>query len=105
MAGRLRLHIGWSNTLGWYEGLRLLVAVNPTGVITGFGRASTKDRPLAETFFALLRREPNPGAPSVGSAVAGAYATGEGVVGGEKKQPRGVRGVREIGRETGRGRG
>src|SRR5215203_1186876 len=47
--------IGWSNSLGWYEGFRLLVAVDPTGVITGFGfaSASTKDQPLAETFFAL----------------------------------------------------
>jgi hypothetical protein len=64
--------IGWSNSLGWYEGFRLLVAVNPTGVITGFGfcPASTKDQPLAETFFAL-RCEPNPRAPSVGSAAAG----------------------------------
>jgi hypothetical protein len=47
--------IGWSNSLGWYEGLRLLVAINPAGVITGLGFAcaSTKDQPLAETFFAL----------------------------------------------------
>jgi hypothetical protein len=53
--------IGWSNSLGWYEGFRLLVAVNPVGVITGFGfaSASTKDQPLAETFFAA-RHEPNP---------------------------------------------
>ena len=29
--------IGWSNSLGWYEGFRLLVAVDPTGVVTGFG--------------------------------------------------------------------
>jgi hypothetical protein len=29
--------IGWSNRRGWYEGFRLLVAVDPTGVITGFG--------------------------------------------------------------------
>src|SRR5215204_3237619 len=29
--------IGWSNSLGWYEGFRLLLAVDPTGVITGFG--------------------------------------------------------------------
>ena len=35
MAGRLRLHIGWSNSLGWYEGFCLLVAVNPAGAITG----------------------------------------------------------------------
>lgn len=26
--------IGWSNSLGWYEGFRLLVAVDPTGVIS-----------------------------------------------------------------------
>jgi hypothetical protein len=41
--------IGWSNSLGWYEGFRLLVAINPVGVITGFGfaAASTKDQPLA----------------------------------------------------------
>jgi hypothetical protein len=29
--------IGWSNSLGWYEGFRLLVATDPTGVVTGFG--------------------------------------------------------------------
>ena len=29
--------IGWSNRLGWYEGVYLLLSVNPVGVITGFG--------------------------------------------------------------------
>jgi len=60
--------IGWSNRLGWYEGFRLLTAVDPTGVITGFGfgPASTKDQPMAETFFAL-RHRPDPRLPSVGS--------------------------------------
>ena len=45
--------IGWRNRLGWYAGVHLLLAVNPTGVITGCGcgAASTKDQPLAETFF------------------------------------------------------
>jgi hypothetical protein len=49
--------IGWSNRLGWYEGFHLLLAVNPVGVITGFGfgAASTKDQPLVDTFFALRR--------------------------------------------------
>ena len=28
--------IGWSNSLGWYEGFSLLTAVEPSGVITGF---------------------------------------------------------------------
>src|SRR3954469_15757861 len=63
--------IGWSNSLGWYEGFRLLTAVDPTGVITGFGfaPASTKDQPMAETFFAL-RHQPDPRLPSVGSAAS-----------------------------------
>ena len=66
--------IGWSNSLGWYEGFRLLAAVSPTGVITGFGfaSASTKDQPLAETFFAL-RARPDPRLESVGSAPSGRY--------------------------------
>jgi len=34
MAGRLRLLIGWSNSMGWYEGFCLLVAENnPVGAI------------------------------------------------------------------------
>lgn len=63
--------IGWSNRLGWYEGFCLLTAVDPTGVITGFGLgpASTKDQQMAETFFAL-RHQPDPRPPSVGSPVA-----------------------------------
>ena len=41
--------IGWSNSLGWYEGFRLLVAVDPTGVVTGFGfcAASIADQQVA----------------------------------------------------------
>ena len=76
--------IGWSNSLGWYEGFCLLVAVTPAGVITGFGFAcaSTKDQPLAETFFAL-RREPNPRAPSVGSPATGPYVSDKGFEGEE----------------------
>jgi len=66
--------IGWSNSLGWYEGFRLLLAVNPTGVITGFGfcAASATDQQVAETFFAI-RRRPNSRLPSVGSAAWGTY--------------------------------
>jgi hypothetical protein len=60
--------IGWSTRLGWYAGVHLLLAVNPLGVMTGFGcgAASTKDQPLAETFFAL-RHQPHPGLASVGA--------------------------------------
>jgi hypothetical protein len=63
-----RADIGWSNSIGWYEGFSLLTAVDPKGVITGFcfGCASTADQPLAETFFAV-RARPNPRLASVGS--------------------------------------
>jgi hypothetical protein len=74
--------IGWSNRLGWYEGFHLLMAVNPVGVITGFafGAASTKDQPLADTFFAL-RRSPHPRVPSVGAPALGPYAVDKGFEG------------------------
>ena len=76
--------IGWSNRLGWFEGLRLLLAVTPAGVITGFGLGpgSTKDQPLAETFFAL-RRRPHPRGASAGVPAAGPYVTDKGFEGGE----------------------
>ena len=74
--------IGWSNSLGWYEGFRLRLAVAPTGVITGFGfaSASTKDQPLAETFFAL-RARPDPRLGSAGSAATGLYVVDKGFEG------------------------
>jgi hypothetical protein len=74
--------IGWSNRLGWYEGVHLLMAVNPSGVITGFGfgAASTKDQPLAETFFAL-RRQPHPGVASVGTSARSPYIVDKGFEG------------------------
>ena len=74
--------IGWSNSLGWYEGFRLLVAVDSMGVITGFGfaSASTKDQPLAETFFAL-RARPDCRLRSAGSAASGPYVVDKGFEG------------------------
>jgi len=74
--------IGWSNRLGWYEGFHVLLAVNPWGMITGFGfgPASTKDQPLAETFFAL-RRHPHPGLASVGALAWGPYVVDKGFEG------------------------
>ena len=79
--------IGWSNRLGWYEGFHLLLAVNPVGVITGFGfgPASTKDQPLAETFFAL-RRHPHLGLPSVGAPASGPYVVDKGFEGQANQQ-------------------
>ena len=74
--------MGWSNWLGWYEGFHLLLAVNPIGVITGcgFGPASTKDHPLAETCFAL-RHHPHPGLASVGAPACGPYVVDKGFEG------------------------
>jgi len=71
--------MGWSNRLGWYEGFHLLLAVNPVGMITGFGcgPARTKDHPLAETFCAL-RRHPHPGLASVGAPACGPYVVDKG---------------------------
>jgi hypothetical protein len=71
MAGRLRRGRLVQPPGVVHEGFCLLVASDPTGVITGFGfvPASTKDQPMAETFFAL-RQQPNPRLPSVGSPTA-----------------------------------
>ncbi len=76
--------IGWSNRLGWYEGFKLLVAVSPTGVITGFGfcAASTADQPLAETFFAT-RHHQSSRLASVGSVASGCYVADKGFEGAE----------------------
>jgi len=74
--------MGWSNRLGGYEGFHLLLAVNPIGVIPGcgFGPASTKDQPLAETFFAR-RHAPHPGLASVGAPACGPYVVAKGFEG------------------------
>jgi Transposase DDE domain len=79
--------IGWSNSLGWYEGFSLLTAVEPSGVIMGFcfGAASTADQPLAETFFDL-RANPNPRLTSVGSAFSGTYVADKGFEGAENRR-------------------
>jgi hypothetical protein len=74
--------IGWSNRLGWFEGVRLLLAVTPAGAITGFGLGpgSAKEQPLAETFFAL-RRQPHPHGRGAGAPAAGPYLTDKGFEG------------------------
>jgi hypothetical protein len=79
-----RADIGWSNSLGWYEGFSLLTAVEPSGVITGFcfGPASSADQPLAETFFAI-RARPNPRLPSAGPASHVPYVADKGFEGAE----------------------
>lgn len=66
--------IGKSLRLGWFEGVRLLVAVLPEGAVTGFGLApgNEQDRALAEDFFAQ-RALPEQALPSVGRPASGAY--------------------------------
>ena len=39
--------IGWSNSIGWYEGFSLLAAVGPTGVITGFSVSAVPPPPTS----------------------------------------------------------
>jgi len=77
--------IGWSNSLGWYEGFRLLAAVDPRGVITGFcfSAASSAEQQAAETFFAG-RACPNPRLLSVGSAARVALRHRQGLRGCRK---------------------
>ena len=79
--------IGWSNRLGWYEGLHLLVSTTPAGVITGYGLApaSTKDQPLAETFFAA-RHAAAAGLPGVGARAAAPYVMDKGFEGYDRHQ-------------------
>lgn len=74
--------IGWSNRLGWYEGLHLLLAVDPRGVITGHGLcpASVKDQRMAETFFAA-RHCPQRELSGVGAHSWAPYVTDKGFEG------------------------
>jgi Transposase DDE domain len=74
--------IGKSSRLGWFEGFMVLLAADPTGVITGhgFGPGNTKDQTLAETFFAA-RRTPRPALPSVGRPSGEPYLADSGFIG------------------------
>ena len=80
MAGQA--DIGWSNRIGWYEGVYLLSSITPTGVISGFGfaPASCNDHALADTFFAA-RAHPSPRLPSVGAPAQGVYVADKGFAG------------------------
>lgn len=79
--------IGWCNRLGWYEGFHLLMAVNPDGIITGFGfgAASATDQAMAECFFAL-RQYPDVRLASVGLPALGEYVTDKGFEGVQNRR-------------------
>lgn len=74
--------VGQCTRLGWYEGVRLLIATTPHGAITGwgFGPANTNDRRLAETFFAV-RESAQLGLPTVGTPIAHTYLADKGFAG------------------------
>lgn len=69
-----RANIGWSNRLGWYHGFHLLLAVTPSGAITGygFGPASTNDKRLAQCLFGA-RLNPTSRLPSAGQPALHEY--------------------------------
>ncbi len=75
-------NIGYSNHLGWYEGLNVITSVTPDGFITGFGcaPASTKEQPYAETFLAL-RAAGALDLPEAGRPARGIYITDNGFCG------------------------
>ena len=75
-------NIGWCTRLGWFNGFRLLVAVNPEGAATGFGfgEGSAKDQPLANTMLALRQHAESP-LPSVGLPALGPYVVDTGFEG------------------------
>jgi len=79
--------LGWSNRLGWYQGFHVLTAVNPTGVITGFGfgPGNTSDQALTETFLALRHLDPAR-LPSVGLTVSGYYVVDKGFEGERRRR-------------------
>jgi len=74
--------IGWSLRLGWFEGVRVLLAVTPEGVVTGYGVAAgnANDRAMAETLFAQ-RAELVQALPSVGRTASGVYLADTGFAG------------------------
>ena len=76
--------IGFSKRIAsWFCGFRLLSAVSPDGLITGFafGPASAKDQRLADSLLAL-RQTPDSRLPSAGAApTAGCYLADKGFEG------------------------
>lgn len=79
--------IGHSSRLGWYEGFHLLVACDPSGVITGygFGPGSSKDQNLAESLL-WARANTDPRLPSAGEEHSGWYVADKGFEGQQRHE-------------------
>ncbi len=75
-------NVGWCTRVGWFYGFRLLLAVTPQGVITGFGfgAGSAKEQPMTDNFL-QLRQHAQPRLPSVGQAALGWYLADAGFAG------------------------
>jgi hypothetical protein len=73
---------GRSLRLGWFVGVRLLIAVTPTGVVTGWGIApgNEQDRNLTDALLAE-RAAPIQALPSAGRAASGVYLADSGFAG------------------------
>lgn len=80
-------NIGWSTRLGWYNGFHGLVAVNPSGIITGFAAAaaSEKDQTMTTSFLALRIGQLS-GLPTVGRFNPGYYLADNGFEGWKNAQ-------------------
>jgi hypothetical protein len=80
-------NVGWCTRVGWFYGFRLLMAITPQGVITGFGfgEGSAKEQPLTDTFLQLRDQAPAL-LPSVGRPAAGGYIADAGFAGRRNQQ-------------------
>lgn len=78
--------VGYSTRQGWVDGVRLLAAVTPTAVITGWGiaPANAGERAMAETLF-TERATPVQTLPSAGRAASGSYLADTGFAGREAR--------------------
>lgn len=74
--------IGWCTRVGWYDGVRVLLSVTPSGAITGWGigPASTNARTLTDTFVAA-RAVAHPDLPCVGQPTSDCYVADMGFSG------------------------
>lgn len=74
--------VGWSTRLRWYMGIRTLLAVDPRGVVTGWGSAPAEanDRAMTDTFL-QQRGTADPELTSAGRPAPGGYLADTGFAG------------------------
>lgn len=79
--------IGYSTRHGWVNGIRVLAAVTPSAVITGWGvaPANAGERAMADTLLAE-RATPVQALPSAGRPASGVYLTDAGFAGRAARQ-------------------